>query len=137
METGLDFVLSDVLIGSISMRLVSGSTDISATTGGGTIDAMGYGSAAGLAWQGPEGFYGRGRLSATWLDMDLESDARGTLESGVGALVYVLDLEAGQRQAVDDKTTLTPRAWLIRSHLSMDSFTDAIGARFQSKVQIS
>ena len=109
--------------------MVSGSSDVSAPTGGGMIDVMGYGSTAGLAWHAAGRFYGEGRLSATWFDMDLDSDARGTLKTDVDAFVYTLDLEAGQRLAVSKKTTLTPRAWLTRSDLSMDSFTDAIGAR--------
>ena len=129
LETGLDFGLSDALIGSISMRMVWGSSDVSAPTGGGMIDVMGYGLAAGLAWHGAGGFYGMGRLSATWFDMNLHSDTRGTLKAGVDALVHTLDLEAGQRLAVGGKTALTLRAWLTRSHLSMDSFTDAIGAK--------
>ena len=129
LETGLDFGLSEALIGSTSIRMVSGSSDVSAPTGGGMIDVMGYGLAQGLAWHGVGGFYGEGRLSATWFDMDLDSDARGTLKTGVDAFVHTLDLEAGQRLAVGDKATLTLRAWLTRSHLSMDSFTDAIGAK--------
>ena len=129
LETGLDFRLSDVLIGSISMRMVSGSSDVSAPTGGGMIDAMGYGPAAGLTWHGAQGAYGEGRLSATWFNMDLGSDVRGTLKSGADAFVHTLELEAGQHFAVGEKATLTPRVWLTRSGLSMDRFTDAIGAR--------
>ena len=128
LEAGADFELNENLISSISARLLSGSADVSASTGGGEIGATGYGLGASLTWQGTEGFYSKGRLSTTRFNVDLQSDMRGALKNDVGASIFTLGLEAGKRNAVSEKTIMTPRAWLTRSTLSMGSFTDAIGA---------
>ena len=127
-EAGVDFELNENLISSISARLLSGSADVSASTGGGEIGAKGYGLGASLTWQGTDGFYSKGRLSTTRFNVDLQSDMRGALKNDVGASIFTLGLEAGKRNTVSEKTIMTPRAWLTRSTLSMDSFTDAIGA---------
>ena len=128
LEAGADFELNENLISSISARLLSGSADVSASTGGGEIGAKGYGLGASLTWQGTGGFYSKGRLSTTRFNVDLQSDMRGALKNDVSASIFTLGLEAGKRNAVSEKTIMTPRAWLTRSTLSMGSFTDAIGA---------
>ena len=128
-EGGVDIPLSDELSGLIAARLVRGSVDVSAPTGGGTIGALGRGASVGLAWQGAEGFYGQGRLSATWFDLTAKSESRGTLEEDADALVRSVDLEAGRRFDVGQKTRLTARAWLNRSDTSLKRFTDAVGSR--------
>ena len=128
LEAGADFELNENSISSISARLLSGSADVSASTGGGEIGATGYGLGASLTWQGTEGFYSKGRLSTTRFKVDLQSDMRGSLKNDVGASIFTLELEAGKRNAVSEKTIMTPRAWLTRSTLSMGSFTDATGA---------
>ena len=128
LEAGADFELNENSISSISARLLSGSADVSASTGGGEIGATGYGLGASLTWQGTEGFYSKGRLSTTRFKVDLQSDMRGSLKNDVGASMFTLDLEAGKRNAVSEKTIMTPRAWLTRSTLSMGSFADATGA---------
>lgn len=128
-EAGIDLELNEFLVGTISGRAVLGSADVSAPIGGGTIDADGFGLSAGLVWKGGTGLYGKGRLSTMWFDMDLESTGRGTLEEGVESSVRTLDLEAGYQISVGDDTTLTPRAWLTRSDVSVNGFTDAVGAK--------
>ena len=128
LEAGADFELNENLISSISARLLSGSADVSASTGGGKIGTTGYGLGAGLTWQGAGEFYSKGRLSTTRFNVDLQSDMRGALKNDVGASIFTLGLEAGKRNAVSEKTIMTPRAWLTRSTLSMGSFTDATGA---------
>ncbi|MDE0391897.1 MAG: autotransporter outer membrane beta-barrel domain-containing protein [Rhodospirillales bacterium] len=128
-EAGVDFQLSDDLSGLIAARQVWGSVDVSAPTGGGTIGTLGRGVSVGLAWQGADGFYGNGRLSATWFDLTARSDSRGTLEEDADALVRSVDLEAGRRFDVGERTRLTTRAWLNRSDASLQRFTDAVGSR--------
>ena len=128
-EVGAHFRFGESLVGTVEARLVSGSVDISAPTGGGTIDSTGRGLATGLAWHGADGLYADGRLSATWFDMDATSDTRGPLAQGVGALVHTLDLEGGRRFALDGQTALTPRARLSRTDMSVDRFTDTVGSR--------
>ena len=128
-EVGMDAALTDTLSGSVGARHVSGSADVSALAGGGTIDATGHGLSLGLAWNGTDGVYGTGRVSTTWYGLNLASDVRGTLERGIDAQVQTLDLEAGWRLAVEEGTTLTPRVWLSHSDVSVDDFTDAVDAR--------
>ena len=128
-EAGTEFRLDEGLIGSVGLQAVSGSADVSAPTGGGTIDASGHGLSLGLAWDGAEGYYGTGRIAATWLDVDMESNTRGSLVTDVGSFVRALDLEAGRRFALSEATKVTSRAWLSRSDASVNRFRDAVGTR--------
>ena len=128
-EAGMDFRLAEGLTGSLGARLVSGSADVSAPAGGGRIGAVGYGLSFGAAWQGAGGFYGEGRFTATWYNVDLSSAARGGLKKGAGAFVHAFGLEGGRRFALNEKTRLTARAWLNRSAASLAGFRDAVGAR--------
>ena len=126
---GMDFKLHEALTGSIAVRQVSGSADVSSPVGGGTIDATGKGLSAGLSWEGPDGLYGNGRLSATWYDVGVASDSRGNLKAGIDASIHTLDVEAGRRFALGEKTGLTVRTWLHRSEASVARFTDVVRSR--------
>ena len=129
-EVGADVELADELTGSVGVRAVSGSADVSASIGGGTIDASGNGLLLGLAWQGADGIYAGGRASMTWYDLDMASDRLGTLKTGVGAVVRSLDLEAGRRFAMDEESALNARTWLSGADVAIDDFTDVVRARF-------
>ena len=131
-ETGVDFPLDYGLTGWAGVRVVSGSADVSAPTGGGRIEARGRGLTGGLAWEGDGDWYGKGRLSLTRYSADLSSSARGTLKSGAGALVHALDLEGGRRFGLDlmgVKTRLTARGALRRSGILLDKFDDGLFSR--------
>ena len=128
-EVMMDLRLDKDLIGSVGARSVSGSADIRSPVGGGRIEATGHGLAAGLRWHGPGGFYGDGRLSATWYGVDMKADGDGGSGSDIDAFVSVMDVEAGRAFAVNGTTELTARAWLQRSAMSMDRFTDSVAAR--------
>ena len=130
-EVGMHAALSEdgSLTGALGVRRVSGSADVSAVTGGGRIEARGYGVSLGLTWRSEAGWYGTGRVSATRYSVDFESDTLGNLRDGVGALVHAVELEAGRRFGLGNGMDLTPKAWLRRSALSMDGFVDAAGAR--------
>lgn len=128
-EVGIDFPFDEDVTGSVGARMVSGRADVGAPTGGGKIDAMGYGASFALAWRGPGGWYGSGNLSATWYDLDLSSESRGRLKRDVAAFVYSMGVEAGRRLALNGKTRLTARGWLDRSAAIVGGFTDAVGAR--------
>jgi len=67
--------------------------------------------------------------SVTDYDIDLTSDMRGLLRAGVGGSGYSLGADAGQRVEPGGKTSLTPRAWLVRPSISVDNFTDAVDSR--------
>ena len=136
-ETGVDFPLpagrfGGELTGWAGLRIVSGSADVSAPTGGGRIEARGYGLTGGLAWEGDGDWYGKGRLSLTRYSADLSSAARGGLKRGAGALVHSLGLEGGRRFGLDVlgvKTRLTARGALRRSGISLDKFDDGLFSR--------
>ena len=133
-ESGMDFPLDyeltgwHGLTGWAGVRMISGSAEVSAPTGGGRIEAAGYGLTGGLAWKGEDDWYGTGRLSLTRYSADLFSAARGGLKSGVSGMIHALDLEGGRRFDLDlgVKTRLTARGVLRGSGVSLDEFNDGL-----------
>ena len=128
-EAGLDLSLGETIAGSVSARHVRGSADIAAPTGGGKVEADGFGAALDLSASDENGYYARGGFSLTRYSLDVSSSGAGRLKSGVGAIGHRLDAEAGRRIAVDDETWLTPRTWLTRSEVHVDKFTDVVASR--------
>ena len=107
-----------------------GEASVSAPTGGGEVEAEGQGLTAGLSWRGADGFYGDGRVSATWYGLDLSSATRGRLRTDVDTTVRALDVEAGRRFALGDgRSRLVARAWLNGARADVDDFEDAVGTR--------
>ena len=130
-EAGVDFSFSREanVTGWASLRHVRGSADVSAPTGGGKIDADGFGASFGASWENAAGYHASGRISVTRYETDLRADGRGLLKEGADATVRTLGVEAGRRFPLADDLTLTPQAWLTRSDVSMDGFRDAVGSR--------
>ena len=130
-EAGVDFAFSREanVAGWASLRHVRGSADVSALTGGGKIDAEGFGASFGASWENAAGYHASGRISVARYETDLRADGRGLLKEGAGATVRALRIEAGRRFPLADDLTLTPQAWLTRSDVSMDGFRDAVGSR--------
>ncbi len=130
-EAGVDFAFSREanVTGWASLRHVRGSADVSAPTGGGKIDAEGFGASFGATWEDAAGYYASGRISVTRYGSDLLADGRGLLKEGADATVRSLGVEAGRRFSLANDLTLTPQAWLTRSDVSMDGFRDAVGSR--------
>ncbi len=130
-EAGVDFAFSREanVTGWASLRHVRGSADVSAPTGGGKIDAEGFGASFGATWEDAAGYYASGRISVTRYGSDLRAAGRGLLKEGADATVRSLGVEAGRRFSLADDLTLTPQAWLTRSDVSMDGFRDAVGSR--------
>ena len=129
LEAGLDIPLGDSISGLASIRSLRGSADVSAPTGGGKIEAKGFGAALGLSVNGAHGLYARGGFSYTSYRLDLASDTRGALKAGVDAEAYFLDLEAGRRLRLDGRTFVTPRIKAMHSAIEVGDFTDAVDAR--------
>ena len=130
-EAGVDFALSregDVT-GSVSLRHVRGSADVSGPTGGGKIEAAGFGASFGASWHNADGYHAGGRVSVTRYQADLRADGRGRLKKGVDATVRSFGVEAGRRLSFGRDLGLTPRAWLTGSEVSLDGFRDAVGSR--------
>ena len=133
-EAGRDFGLSEsgTVTGSASLRHVRGSADVSAPTGGGRVEAGGFGVSLGAAWRNDADAYANGRVSITRYEADLRSSARGPLKEGANAMVRTLRVEAGRRLGFGETASLTPRAWLAHTDVSLDGFRDAVGSRVSS-----
>ncbi len=112
------------------IRLARGASTASLPNGEGKTEMEGLGFGAGLSWRSGDGWYLNGGLSTTDYLADFSSKSLGRLKSGVGAVVRSLDLEAGRRLTPGGKLGLAPRAWLARSEVSVEDFTDAVGTRF-------
>ena len=130
-QVGLDVAISENLTSLISLHQVTGSADVSAPTGGGEIETKGIGASLEVFWRGANGYYANGGFSLTDYDMDITSGDRsvGILEIDAAARGNSLAIETGRRLRLNEKMTLTPRAWLARSGVSMDKFTDAVNSR--------
>ena len=130
-EAGVVFALlrEGNVTGWASLRHVRGSADVSAPTGGGEIEAAGFGPSLGVSWKNAAGLYANARISLTRYKTDLRADGRGLLKAGVGTTIRSLRVEAGRRFSLADDLSLTPQAWLTRSDVSMDGFRDAVGSR--------
>ena len=113
------------------IRLSEVSAGVSTPGGRGNMEIEGLGLGAGGSWRSAGGWYVNGGLLATEYLADFSSKSMGALKSDAGAIVRSLEMEAGRRAAFRSaRLSFTPRAWLARHRLSMDSFTDAVGARF-------
>ena len=130
-EAGVDFAFSREanVTGWASLRHVRGSADVSAPTGGGKIEAEGFGASFGVTWESAAGYHASGHISLTRYGSGLRADGRGLLKEGADAMVRTLGVEAGRRFSLADDLILTPQAWLTRSDVSMDGFRDAVGSR--------
>ncbi len=100
------------------------------TNGGSTgeLSTTGWGVGASLTWLGENGWYVDGQASATWFDMDLDSNALGmSLADGNNGMGYMASIEAGKRIALNEAWTLIPQAQFYWTHVDFDSFTDPLG----------
>ena len=130
-EAGVEFTLSrqgNVTVWA-SLRHVRGSADVSAPTGGGKIEATGFGPSLGVSWENAAGYYVNGRISMVRYETDLRADGRGLLKEGASALIRSFGVEAGQRFSLTDSVSWMPQAWLTHSDVSMGGFRDAVGSR--------
>ena len=130
-EVGLEYALSREknVTGWVSLRNVRGSADVSAPTGGGKIQAAGYGVSFGASWENAAGYYASGRASVTRYETDTRAEGRGLLKEDASATVRTFGVETGRRFSLADDLSLTPQAWLIRSDVAMGDFRDAVGSR--------
>ncbi len=130
-ETGVDFALSPEkgLTGWASLRHVRGSADVSAPTGGGKIEATGFGASFGTSWENPAGYRASGRVSVTHYGADLRAGGRGLLKEGADVTVHSVGVEAGRRFSIADDLSVMPQAWWSRSDASINGFRDAVGSR--------
>ena len=128
-EAGLEVSLGENVAAFVSARRLWGSADVTSPTGGGEIGARSSGMAVGLAFEGPDAHYARGRLSIATYTLDLSSNTADRLATGIDARVDSLHLEAGRHVALNEHVQLTPRIRIARSEMEVDSFTDFAGSR--------
>ena len=128
-DAGRNVSLGEEIKGWISGRYVRGSADVSSPIGGGILDAEEIGASLGARWQNANNYYVAGCFSLSDYSIDISSDTRGRLKSEVGGNGNSLTFEAGRRIAFGKTAHLTPRAWLARSEVSMDKFTDVVDSR--------
>ena len=111
-----------------ALHYLTGTAEVDSPVQGGDIDVQGFGASLEVRWSQAGHSYVSGQASLMNYDLDLDSDKRGRLKSGVDAYAWAVRLEAGrhlQRGAVQ----LSPRIRLEHASVSVDRFTDAVGAR--------
>jgi len=128
-EAGIDIELSENAKGSISVRSVQGSADVTAPNGGGKIEARGFGVASSVVADLSNAWYARGRFALTDYTLDTASDMLGRLKTDSGAQAASLELEIGKRIELGERMRLVPFGWGTHSTLDMDAFTDSVNAR--------
>ncbi len=124
-QAGLDAVLGEETRAGLSVHGRRATAEVSQ---GGEVEARGAGFGLSATWSsGP--FFVDGQAAATLYDVDLKSSLRGRLEDDVGAHGLSAALEAGRRVPVAEGVTVTPRARVAYSSLSLSDFDDSVGAR--------
>ena len=124
-QAGVDAVLGEETRAGLSVHWRRATAEVSQ---GGEIEARGAGVGLSATWS-PGPFFVDGQAAATLYDVDLTSTLRGRLKDDVGAQGLSAALEAGRTVPVADGVTVTPRARVAYSSLSLSGFDDSVGAR--------
>ena len=128
-EVGKHVLLDNGLDAWMALHYLDGTAEVSSPVKGGDIDVQGLGVSLELCRGCEDGdWYASGRIALARYDLDLTSDSRGRLQSGVDATAWGLRLEAG-RHLQRGGIQLTPRIRLTHANVSVDRFTDAVEAR--------
>ncbi len=94
---------------------------------GGKIEVSGVGVGASATWRGEDGWYADGELSYTrFEDVDLSSEARGMVASGLDGEGHAIGVEVGRRLEMDG-FALVPRGGLTWTWVDVDGFDDVSG----------
>ena len=125
-RAGVDAVLGEETRAGLSVHVRRATAKVSRN--GGEIEARGAGVGLSATWS-PGPFFVDGQAAATLYDVDLDSSLRGRLKDDVGAQGLSAALEAGRTVPVADDATVTPRARVAWSSLSLSGFDDSVGAR--------
>ena len=124
-QVGVDAVLGEETRAGLSVHWRRATAEVSQ---GGEVEARGAGVGLSATWS-PGPFFVDGQAAATLYDVDLKSTLRGRLKDDVGAHGLSAALEAGRTVPVADGVTVTPRARVAYSSLSLSGFDDSAGAR--------
>ena len=130
-EAGLDLPAGDRLALGLGVRHLRGRATVK---GGGRIDVSGLGLGLSVAHTGGSGLYIDGRLSHTRFgDIDLASDARGSVVSNLSGDGFAAGVGVGRRIAREG-VALTPRGGLAWSSVSLGAFDDVAGVEGGGRV---
>ena len=125
-QAGVDAVVGEETRAGLSVHVRRATAKVSRN--GGEIEARGAGVGLSATWS-PGPFFVDGQAAATLYDVDLKSSLRGRLKDDVGAQGLSAALEAGRMVPVADGVTVTPRARVAYSSLSLSGFDDSVGER--------
>ncbi len=101
---------------------------------GGKIEVSGVGVGASATWRGEDGWYADGELSYTrFEDIDLSSEARGMVASGLDGEGHAIGVEVGRRMEMDG-FALVPRGGLTWTWVDVDGFADVSGVTGSGRV---
>ena len=130
-EAGLELPAGDRLALGLGVRHLRGKATVKE---GGRIDVSGLGLGLSVAHTGAGGLYIDGRLSHTRFgDIDLASDARGSLVSNLSGDGFAAGVGVGRRIAREG-VALTPRGGLAWSSVSLGAFDDIAGVEGGGRV---
>ncbi len=108
----------------VSAHYRDGEADVAR---GGKIEVSGVGVGASATWRGEDGWYADGEFSYTrFEDIDLSSDARGMVASGLDGEGHAIGVEVGRRMEMDG-FALVPRGGLTWTWADIDGFDDVSG----------
>ncbi len=131
-ETGLVVPtdLPGVTLG-VSAHYRDGEADVAR---GGKIEVSGVGVGASATWRGEDGWYADGELSYTrFEDVDLSSETRGMVASGLDGEGHAIGVEVGRRMEMDG-FALVPRGGLTWTWVDIDGFADVSGITGSGRV---
>ena len=122
-RAGVDMAVGEDGRVGLSAHGLTGSAKMSGN--GGKVGVTGVGLGANATTQSADGFYLDAQLAVTQYRTKLTSRTGMELKSGVKGTGYALALETGQSMAMGGDVSVTPRAGLAWSQVSLGKFTDA------------
>ena len=128
LQVGWAGALGEEALVGVSLHHRRGSAEVSE---GGDLELSGTGAGVSGTWMREEAYVDV-QAEVTGYEADLTSSRRGVLKKDVSGLGHALGVEVGRRLALERLpagVVLTPRAGLVHSRVSVDAFSDAVGAR--------
>ncbi len=115
----------------VSAHYRDGEADVAR---GGKIEVSGVGVGTSATWRGEDGWYADGELSYTrFEDVDLSSETRGMVASGLDGEGHAVGVEVGRRMEMDG-FALVPRGGLTWTWVDVDGFADVSGVTGSGRV---
>ena len=129
-RVGVDGAVGENVRLGVSAHGLRGSADM--TQNGGKAELSGVGVSVSGAAEVGDGVYIDAQAGATRYDVKLTSKLGRTLKDGAKGMGYALAVEAGRAVALTENVTLTPRAGLVWSRVSLSDFADSRAATLVS-----